>query len=121
MTLPDWITPVDGRVNYFVVDPDIYYPQVLSELGVAVPDQYWLEVALGCMKLDFNLHVGLSGLRVPDKAVTRQIRADDGRKQRWNLTMHPPGKQDWSTMSIAERSSAIRENYKRIRGFMPGG
>lgn len=119
--LPDWIAPIKGKVNTFVVDPDIYYPRVLAELGVKKPDQYWLEVAFGCMKLDFNLHVGLCGACEPGRSVTRYVRADNGRKRRWNLTMHPPGKTDWRKLSLAERSRHIRENYRRIRGFVPGG
>lgn len=133
MALPDWIIPIEGKINHFAIDPDIYYPQVLAELGVEKPNQYWLEVAQGCMKLDFNMHVAMSGMKVPGRSVTRYIRADDGRKQRWNLTMHSKGKVpklaevpsahgvEWDSLSIQDRSRHIRYHYKRIRGFIPSG
>lgn len=139
MALPDWIAPLPGRTNAYVVDPDIYYPQVLAELGVEKPTQYWLEVALGCMKLDFDLHVRMSGQVTPGRPIERRIRADDGRKARWNLTMHPAGKPvtapdlpvphdakgneltRWEDFPLTARARHIRYHYKRIRGFVPSG
>ena len=117
--LPDWITLLDAKTNYFVVDPDIFYPEWLKLLGVKTPDQYWLEIAYGCMKWDSDMHIRLSGKAKPGRSIIRRVRADDGRKERWNLTMHPPGKIDINALSVADRSRLIRDAYRKARGFLP--
>lgn len=45
------------------------------------------------------------------------VLADDGRKERWNLTMHPVGKPDWSKLGLSERARLIREHHNRIRNL----
>ncbi len=119
-TLPKWIVPLKDKFNEFVVDPDIFYPAIFKELGVTETNGYWLEIAQGIMKLDFDMYVGLTG--APGRGrIIRYIRADNGRKQRWNMTLHPPGQADWAKMGLSERSRLIRKYYKRIRGFIPSG
>jgi hypothetical protein len=119
-SLPKWIVPLKDKFNEFVVDPDIFYPLILGELGVESPDGYWLEVAFGIMKLDFDMHVGLTG--APGRGrIIRYVRADNGRKGRWNMTLYPPGEKDWNKLSLSERAQTIRKYYKRIRGFIPSG
>ena len=115
MELPEWLTPADPRKGgrTFIADPDIFYPAFLKELGVGedAVDQYWLEVCYGCMKRDARFHVGVSGFNL-------YVRGDDGRKMRWNLTMHKPGKEDISSpLKTKQRNRAVREHFKRIRGF----
>lgn len=124
--LPNWIARFEGtdnkgkpRVNQFLVDPDIYMPAILKELGAPQGDQYWNELAYAIMKLDFDLAVRMANAVVPNRTITRTVRGDDGRKQRWNLTMFPKGKKDINKMSLADRSREIRTHFKRIRGFMP--
>ena len=135
MSLPKWLTVApDKKVNSFVCDPDIFYPALLTELGVETPDQYWLEVAFGCMKWDFDMLARLAGKVTPNRSITRRVRADDGRKARWNLTMHPvggipkiegipeaPGVKRFEDLPMSIRSAHIRHHYKRIRGFIPTG
>ena len=139
MSLPIWITVIEGATNKFVIDPDIVYPEWLGLLDVEKPDRYWLGVCLGCLKFDFDLHVRIEGKVKPGRSITRRIRADDGRKARWNLTMHPVGKvpkiegipvvtnaagkaiNDFDALPINIRSAHIRHHYKRIRGFIPTG
>lgn len=125
MALPEWIKKLpDGTrwgLNAFVVDPDLFYPELLGDLGVVKEkiDQYWLEVALGCMKLDFDFHVRMAKAVVPGVRIIRLVRADGGRKGRWNRTLFPKGKLDFDLIGLRQRSREIRENYKRIRGFLP--
>ncbi|HSF94783.1 MAG TPA: hypothetical protein VLA52_07130 [Thermohalobaculum sp.] len=119
MGLPDWIEAVDGKANTFLVDPDIIYPHWLDALGVRKPDRYWLEIAFGCMKLDFDVAVRQSGALKPGKRIERIVRSDGGRKERWNLTMHKPGARDLNRMSIQDRAREIRAAYRRVRGFVP--
>lgn len=122
MSLPEWCSKIEGKINTFVVDPDIFYPQILGELGVEphAVTKYWLEIAFACMKLDFDVGVRMARCLTPGRRIIRMVRSDDGRKARWNLTMYKPGKTDWMKMPIKERSQEIRKHYKRIRGFVPG-
>lgn len=120
MPLPAWIAKIDGRTNTFVVDPDAFYQAILKELGVAEITRYWLEVAQGIMKLDFDLALFRNpGVVVKGRNVERMIRSDDGRKARWNLTLYPVGELDWTTLNITERSREIRKHFVAIRGFVP--
>ncbi len=119
-TLPKWIVPIKDRFNEYVVDPDIFYPAILEELGITEITGYWLEVAQGVMKLDFDMHVGLTG--APGRGrIIRYIRADDGRKMRWKINLRQPGKEDWKKMDLSARARTIRKYYKQIRGFIPSG
>jgi len=119
MSYPDWMAHFHG--NTYVVDPDVFYTQILDELGVGDGNitRYWLEVAQGCMKLDFDITIRREGGYDETKNIERLIRADDGRKQRWNLTMFPMGERDWTKMSVLEKAAEIRKHYKRMRGFVP--
>ena len=121
MALLSWISKVDGALNTFVVDPDIFYPEFLAELGVEKHEvtQYWLEIAFACMKMDFDVSVRMERAADPARRIIRMVRADEGRKARWNLTMFKHGKKDWSKMGLQERSRDIRKHYRRIRGFVP--
>ena len=135
MTLPKWLTIApDKKINSFICDPDIFYPSLLAELGVKNVDQYWLGIAYGCMKWDFDVMVRLDKKVTPNRSITRRIRGDDGRKARWNLTMHPvgsvpkidgipaaPGVKRFDDLSMMLRSAHIRHHYRRIRGFIPAG
>jgi hypothetical protein len=118
MTLPDWIEKVPGKENTFVIDPDKYYPTVLQQLGVDPDkaDQAAMEIALGCMKLDFDTIIRLCGVKVPGVTVTRYIRGDGGRKARWARRGRPKGALDFDKLSAAERGRVIRRHYRRLRG-----
>jgi hypothetical protein len=119
MAFPDWLKKIDKKVNEFVVDPDIYMPIFLKELGAEKGDQYWNEIAFAVMKLDFSLALRMNQAIAPNRRIVCTVRADDGRKARWNLTMFPKGKKDLNKMGVMQRSREIRGHYKRIRGFMP--
>lgn len=130
--LPNWITEIDGKANVFVVDPDVYIPEWQAALGLDALDQYWLEVILGCMKLDFDVFTRMSGKVVAGLPIERRVRADDGRKQRWNRTMHPVGSvpkiegipvggKRWDDLPINLRAAHIRHHYRRVRGMIPTG
>lgn len=117
--LPEWMIPIPGKPGHFTVDPDVFYPALLGELGVDVEavTQFDLEVAYGCMKLDANRSARAAGALKGCRGMTLQVRADDGRKLRWNHTMHPPGALDITADgATAARNRAVREGYRRIRG-----
>lgn len=115
MPFPEWMEQVEGTQT-FIIDPDIFYPEYLKELGSVPTNRYWLEVALGCMKLDFDMIVRINGSVNPHQCTTRMIRSDDGRKARWALIRHPIGHKEWGQMGVIERSREIRKHYRRIRG-----
>ncbi len=117
--LPEWMTPVPGKPGSFIVDPDVFYPAFLKELGVGedAVDQFQLEVVYGCMKLDAARFAKMAGLLTGLRGMTLRVRGDEGRKMRWNLTMHPPGKLDISANgNTRERNRAVRQAYRRLRG-----
>ncbi len=116
---PKWMTPIEGKAGEYLIDPDIFYPMFLEEMGVeGAPKRDQLEVAYGCMKLDANRaarlehkHIGMK------KGITLLVRGDGGRKLRWNYSMHPPGDLDISAnASTAVRNRAVRTMYRRLRG-----
>lgn len=121
MTMPEWIKEVPDKINTFVVDPDLFYPEILADIGISDEDvnQYWLEVAFAFMKFDFDVAVRMNKAVTLGIRIVRLVRSDDGRKQRWNLTMHPPGEKDFSMLNLQERSREIRGHYRRVRGFIP--
>ena len=139
MALPNWIIPTKGRPNAFFVDPDLVYPALMKELGIEKPDRYWLGVMLGCMKHDFDIEVRRAKAIVPGRSIKRTLRPDDGRKLRWNRTMHGMGRVpkiegipvakdaagkvivDFDQLPVNIRAAHIRHHYTRIRGFYPAG
>lgn len=116
--LPAWISPIPGRDNAFAVDPDLYMPEILADMGVETPSARDLELAQEVMKLDFDMALRLARYPLkPGRNIARHVRADEGRKQRWNRTMHPKGEALPDTM--AERTKIVRALYRQIRGYLP--
>lgn len=123
IALPTWISPVEGKVNTFVVDPDLFYPEILADMGVETPDRADLEIASEVMKLDFDLALKLARVPLVEGAtIVRLVRADDGRKARWNHTMHaePPAEKA-VPQDMRARARLVREVYRRIRGVVSAG
>jgi hypothetical protein len=116
--LPDGWFKVDER-GILVIDPDIAYPAILSALGVPEDhrDQYWVEVAYQCAKLEVQRVVtGTDADPRPDKALVIHILSDDGRKDRWALANLPKGKGE----ELASKGREARLHYQAWRGFIPG-
>lgn len=112
MKLPEWATPHPTDGNAVLVDPDICYPALLKELGLADEKQitkYWIEVAYQCMKMDLQVAMGRFGFTI-------HVRADDGRKDRWCLENFPGTMAD---VTRATKGLEAREHYIRLRGFIP--
>lgn len=66
------------------VDPDVAYPEILAALGVEAIDQYWLEVAYQCAKLEAQQLAAQ-----PDSVLMIRIAS---RKERWALANFPEGR-----------------------------
>lgn len=109
--LPSWAkrrNVLSNRVVYDV-DPDLFYPQLLDELGFKTPTKYHVEVAFQCMKMDMQVAHGSFGFTI-------HVRGDNDRKRRWNLTMHAGHDDD---VLVATAGLEARAHYLRIRGFLP--
>ncbi len=133
MPLPAWATqlhgPIGGRTAVIVVDPDLAYPSILAGLGITNPDQYdqyWLETAYQCIKLEIQ-----SGLETNNKGkfdIHINIRGDGGRKLRWGLKHYPPGRgaltatlgKEARTRYIQWRGDARAGTVLKLDPMMPG-
>ena len=116
---PEWMTPIEGKPGWFLIDPDVFYPAFFADLEVTADEvtQFHLEVAYGCMKLDASRAFRMSKPPLGVRGLTLLVRGDDGRKLRWNHSMHPPGKEDITADGNTRgRNRAVREAYRRIRG-----
>lgn len=90
--LPDWLTRrADG---VFVADADLFYPAYLNELGVEMPDQYWLEIAYIFMKLDAQkaIHAAGFGVEETGENIKLTVSGPASAKEKWRQTAHPAGK-----------------------------
>lgn len=119
LTLPAWLRydppPHENGRGTFVIDPDIAYPAVFKALGAKdAPDQYLIEVAYQCVKLATQELVANSALdpRRDGNALLIKIESADGRKERWALKAHPPGR----GAAAATRGLEARGHYEHIRG-----
>lgn len=115
--LPKWLTVRKNGV--VVVDPDIAYPLILKELGVAEKDvdQYWIEVAYQCAKmatqdLIFDSEYDPRPKNHGDKgsALVILIEAGGDRKDRWALKKFPVGK----GIMVATKGLEAKGHYARI-------
>lgn len=110
---PSWLT-YDNKRAIFRINGDVYYPQILRELGVVEVDQYWLEVAYQCAKLDAMRYIMLAGVDPrPNKVLILDIKVAD--KEKWALRNHPVGR----GIEAASKGREAREHYKKLRGFLP--
>jgi hypothetical protein len=115
--LPDWLTRTDKGV--FEIDPDIAYPAILEELGVAKKDidQYWIEVAYQCAKLEVQrIITGTEADPRPQQPLLLTIISDGGRKDRWAHASHPEGR----GVDAASKGREAIAHYRNWRGFIPG-
>lgn len=126
-TLPNWIVADENKPNSFIVDPDIFYPEILAELGIDVAsvDQHDLETAYNIMKIDAQYHIHAAGVDPrPEKSLNISVTGKAGHKERWGQAGKPKGKMeaieaehgDNAWRQVAKDS---REKYKSLRGFIP--
>ena len=71
-------------------------------------DQYWIEVAYQCVKMELQRLLGRFNFEI-------RIVAHGGRKERWALKNHPNGR----GVKAATQGREAREHYRRLRGFIP--
>ncbi|TVO75134.1 hypothetical protein [Sedimenticola selenatireducens] len=109
-SLPDWAKAIaPGKIDLFA---DHFYPELLMELGVEgeAIDQYWLEVAYQCAKLDVQNAIRGTDL-MPKVGGALCLFVQDPDK-RWSQKNYPEGKGAES----ATKGKEARDHYTRIRG-----
>lgn len=120
--LPAWL--VRRADGCFVVDPDLAYPAILTELGVSQADydQYWIEVAYQCAKLTVQKLVLGTELDPRPKghgkgsALVIVIESGGGRKDRWALAKFKKGK----GTSAATKGREAKGHYAQIANLIAG-
>lgn len=123
--LPPWakiIEPTSDKVCVIVeVDSDTAYDAMLKELGVFTSDgadllgcdQYWLEVAYQCIKMD--VQAALEGSALDPRRAGKCAQINFTRAPRWELKKFKMGK----GVAAATKGREARGHYKRLRGRIP--
>lgn len=116
MALPDWAkrVPCGKKVCIKVeIDPDGFIPYWLDLLGVTTPDQYWLEVAYQCAKLD--VQASLESTEYDPRVAGKPAEIKVLNRPDWALAKFPKGK----GVQAASQGKEARGHYKRVRGRIP--
>ena len=120
LQLPEWAEVVksprsdSGKVSISILGhTDGYVAEWFALLGVKVPDQYWLEVAYQCAKMD--LQMALSGTPYDPLVAGKSAEFHFDRSERWALKNFQPGR----GVQAASRDKEARAHYLRIRGKLP--
>ena len=107
IVLPDWATlgPKHRAMQVVDVNADAAYRAWFEELGVTEVDQYWLEVAYQCIKME---------LQIAMRTFMFEIHINDPEKH-WAQANVPEGK----GARAAAQGREARDHFKRLRGFIP--
>lgn len=114
--LPPWakVVPFNDKLCIRIeADPDGYIPEWLELLEVKKPDQYWLEVAYQCAKLD--LQACLAGTDYDPRTAGKAAEFHFLNRPQWALNRHPKGR----GINAASKGKEARAHYRRIRGPLP--
>lgn len=114
--LPAWARVLAADERYAIViegDTDRYVSEWLQLLKVKAPDQYWLEVAYQCAKLDLQL--AIEGTEFDPRTLNKPALFKFTRSSKYALAQHPAGKGS----AAATKGREAREHYKRVRGRLP--
>lgn len=123
LALPSWAralhdhpTVKSGKVSIVIEgDTDGYVREWLDLFGVEVgaADQYWLECAYQCAKMD--LQAAIENTQYDPRIAGKPAQFNFLRHAHWQQKLHPPGK----GAHRATRGLEAREHYLRIRGRVP--
>jgi hypothetical protein len=115
--LPPWArlaAKQDDRLAVKIeIDSAVAYQEWLSTLQVTNPDQYWLEVAYQCIKLD--VQSAIAGTKYDPKVAGKSAQLNMSRAPQYALAAHPRGRGS----EAASRGKEARAHYARIRGRLP--
>lgn len=116
LDLPPWARALPCGQKFCIrieADPDGYIPEWFKLLEVGKPDQYWLEVAYQCAKLD--LQSCLAGTDYDPRIAGKPAEFHFLDRPEWALTRHPKGR----GKDAASKGKEARAHYRRIRGRLP--
>ena len=117
LVLPPWAKVVErhsGKVSICIdVDTDGYVREWLELLGAPTIDQYWLEVAYQCAKLDVQM--ALVGTKYDPRTCGAPVEFHFNKASKWALNLYPHGR----GIEMATKGKEARGHYVRIRGRMP--
>lgn len=113
--LPDWAKAHvnDGGMLVVEGDTDRYVAEWLQLLKVKTPDQYWLEVAYQCAKMD--VQTAIEGSEFDPRTCKKPHYILFSRSSKYALAQHPTGK----GAAAATQGREARDHYKRVRGRLP--
>lgn len=115
--LPSWATVADhpdDRVSICVdIDTDAAMNQWMKLLDAPSIDQYWIEVAYQCAKLDVQM--ALVGTPHDPRVSSKSAEFRFDRAPQWGLARHPHGR----GTAAATQGREARGHYVRVRGRMP--
>ena len=106
----------DGTFSISILcDTDAYVRHWLPLLGKSPSDadQYWLEVAYQCAKMDVQL--ALEGTKYDPRTAGKPARVHFSRCNHWQQHLHPVG----LGVARATRGLEARGHYRRVRGRLP--
>jgi len=117
LSLPSWASRKESasqKVSIVIeVDSAVAYPAMLKELEADVVDQYWLEVAYQCIKLD--VQATLAGTEFDPRTAGKPAEIHFSNAPEFALAKHPEGK----GIAAATQGREAREHYKKLRGSLP--
>lgn len=96
------------------VDSQKAYAEWLATLKVEKVDQYWLEVAYQCIKLD--VQAALAGTKYDPQVAGKANQIIMSRAPEYAQAAHPRGRGP----EAASKGKEARKHYARIRGSHPG-
>lgn len=126
--LPAWAKVIEsfaakaGKVSVCIeADTDAYVPEWLELVGVMRadgaylkdPDQYWLEVAYQCAKMDLQLAITSTEHDPRTSGKSAEFRFT--KSATWAQQKFPPGR----GIVAATQGREAREHYRRVRGRLP--
>lgn len=116
LNLPAWAKIGDPDDKYSITllaSTDGYVDEWLPLLKIDKPDQYWLEVAYQCAKMD--LQRAIEGTEFDPRAAGKSAAIKFDRSEKYALNKHPTGK----GAAAATQGREAREHYRRVRGRLP--
>ncbi len=126
--LPDWLRRDDVKLPPWAkfardpnpkmattidVDSAAAYAEWLQTLAPEKVDQYWLEVAFQCIKLD--VQAAIAGTKYDPRVAGKMVEIKFSRAEAYALEKFPRGR----GTEVATKGLEARGHYVRIRGAMP--
>lgn len=107
LNLPSWAKVIDtAKIE---MDAGKFYPEILEDFGVKELDQYWLEVAFQCAKLDVQLAVSGTEHQAPTGGALCLIVVDEGKQ--YAQSKYPEGK------GADQAGKDAKSLWKKLRGL----